>query len=445
MKTRFSFFQSSLITFVTRALVTVLGLILSVLIARLLGPEGKGLFSLFLTTAIFLRLFSKMGIDQANVYHSGLKRFDKRNIGGTSMIFGIIFSLIITGIFCLYTVFFHKMFFPVESLIIFMLIPVVVSQSINLFGRFIFLSNDKIIFFNFFSITIAVFPVLFIFFSSIFSNITINFTIVLFSIGLFLDAIFVFVFIIKEKLINFTLNFKILKELFKYGYKANIGNIFKNTLLYANIYLIAFLLNPTQVGFYSVAWGLVNKINQIPESIGTILFQRVANEKSEMIRDFIIRVYKSTIYILSLISIFLFIFIKPLINFLFPGFEQAITPAKILIPGIVMFGLYIVLSGVFLGRGKVNFYLLNTSIMALLNIFLNVILIPKFGIKGAAVASTTSLTISNLTGLIYFSKLFKVKIHQMIFPNNDDFKELYNNWLQILKVKKRFLYTNNIK
>jgi O-antigen/teichoic acid export membrane protein len=204
-------------------------------------------------------------------------------------------------------------------------------------------------------------------------------------------------------------------------------------------------LNPTQVGFYSVAWGLVNKINQIPESIGTILFQRVANEKSEMIRDFIIRVYKSTIYILSLISIFLFIFIKPLINFLFPGFEQAITPAKILIPGIVMFGLYIVLSGVFLGRGKVNFYLLNTSIMALLNIFLNVILIPKFGIKGAAVASTTSLTISNLTGLIYFSKLFKVKIHQMIFPNNDDFKELYNNWLQILKVKKRFLYTNNIK
>ena len=68
------------------------------------------------------------------------------------------------------------------------------------------------------------------------------------------------------------------------------------------------------------------------------------------------------------------------------------------------------------GRQKILLYFLIVS--ALANIVLNLILIPKYGMVGAAISTAFSLILWNLSGVIYVYKNDKI----LLFVNYKTFK-----------------------
>jgi O-antigen/teichoic acid export membrane protein len=409
------------------------GLLLSVLITRLLGPEGKGIFSLFTTTAMFLFLIGKMGVGQASIYYSGLEKFDRKEVAGNAIIGGGLISIIISTLFCIFVTFNNTFFLKGLSIVaIYLLILVALFRLLNLFGKFVFLANNNIIFFNLFGITIVLLPTLLIYIFSIFFHIDLQTVIYLYSLGLLINAILIMIILFSKGLINPRFKYPIIKELIKFGTKSNVGNISKNMLLRIDIYLIAFFLSTTQVGLYSVAAGLMDRYMRIPEAISVILFQHVSSstqDKSDIISS---KVFKYTIYILIPISCGLWFLVDPLIKILYPNFNDSIAPALILLPGVFMFSLYSILSGIFLGKGKVNFHLINSTSFAALNVILNIFLIPKMGIKGAALASTIAYSLANISGLIFFSKITNIKIGKLIIIESKELNIIKNIFYKFL-------------
>jgi len=68
---------NTLITLITRILQLFLGIASSVIIARVLGPKGKGVYSLVILLPTLLITFTNIGISSASIFYIGQKKNDK--------------------------------------------------------------------------------------------------------------------------------------------------------------------------------------------------------------------------------------------------------------------------------------------------------------------------------------------------------------------------------
>ena len=74
------------------------------------------------------------------------------------------------------------------------------------------------------------------------------------------------------------------------------------------------------------------------------------------------------------------------------------------------------------GRQIINALMLSISII--INVFLNLILIPRYNIYGAAIASVLGYLTCAILFLLYFSRKTKIPIKNIIWVNYNDFSLL---------------------
>ena len=66
------------------------------------------------------------------------------------------------------------------------------------------------------------------------------------------------------------------------------------------------------------------------------------------------------------------------------------------------------------------------SVSVLVNIVLNILLIPKYGIIGAAIASIIGYFICAIVFVVYFSKVSSIPIREIVFLTKDDLTLIKN-------------------
>jgi O-antigen/teichoic acid export membrane protein len=137
------------------------------------------------------------------------------------------------------------------------------------------------------------------------------------------------------------------------------------------------------------------------------MFPQLASMKSEdMRRAFTPIVARNVLLLSTLGGLGLFIGAPWLMSFLYGGeFAGAATALRFLLPGIVILAASRVLANDIAARGRplVNSYL--GIAMLVVNLTFNLILIPRMGINGAALASTISYSTNGLLRLIIYCRL----------------------------------------
>lgn len=73
-------------TFSWRAVLSAIGFAGAVLITRLLGPEGRGLYSVVLVAAAVLIAVAKLGLEQTNVFLVGSRRIAVERLAGQNLV-----------------------------------------------------------------------------------------------------------------------------------------------------------------------------------------------------------------------------------------------------------------------------------------------------------------------------------------------------------------------
>ena len=138
-------------------------------------------------------------------------------------------------------------------------------------------------------------------------------------------------------------------------------------------------------------------------------------------------------------ALILFFIVEKIIVLLYsPQFFSSVRPLQILLPGIAVGGADSILAHDIAGRGKplVNSYI---SIIALIvNIILNIIWIPKFGIEGAAWASTISYGLTFVGRVLIYSRISGNSFGVILLPQRSDvalYKKLWG--LTIRKLRGR--------
>jgi O-antigen/teichoic acid export membrane protein len=191
----------------------------------------------------------------------------------------------------------------------------------------------------------------------------------------------------------------------------------------ADIVMIGYFLTATDVGYYAVAVGLSKFFWLIPQAIQTITYPATseywANNNHSALQIMIDKSIKYTACVLLPIGLGVAFFAEDIITVIFgEGFVYAVLPLQILVVGTVGYGIAAKAIGgstSAIGRPDINLKVVFVS--AFVNIILNLLLIPRFGIIGAAVATTVSLSVVSIIFLMWCVKLFSLKIDWKWYKN----------------------------
>lgn len=237
------------------------------------------------------------------------------------------------------------------------------------------------------------------------------------------------------------------KKYSHYNFKKHIKPIF---LLFAmsvsiSIYthldkvMLGILTNDEAVGYYTSANKLVRVIVSLVTSLGTVLLPRMSYYiKNDLTKEINNLIDKSLNFIFLLAipaSVGVFMLAKPIILiFTGSGYTEAITTVRILSPVILIIGLSNLIGvQILLSHGKEKFTLISTSIGAVTNFVLNLLLIQKFNHNGAAIATIVAET-SVVTAQIYFAYSY--------LKGNVNFKNIFQYFIGSILIIMTCLIVN---
>ena len=419
-----TFAKNSFWTIFSQGVIFVVGLGTSVIISRILNPEGRGIYALAVFLPAFLMYFSNLGIGLSATFYIANGKYSPKIVLGNSLVcvfahsaFAILIGLMIICFFR------EKLFAGVAVKYLFLALLIVPSQLYLSFILPILLGMQRIREYNFFQVLryVLLFGLIIIFLIGL--NAGVTGAIIVEALAAYITCIVAFVIVSREtKGISFKIDKGYLKDAYQYGIKLYAGSMLLFLNRRFNLILINLFMSPVMVGFFGLAAALSEKVWLLADAIGTVLFPRIASEKDEEKKNvFTSLVFKTTILIVVVICVFLYAFGEGLIVFLYsPAFFESIRPFRFLLVGVVAGSGWRILENDLRGRGKPGLITCIMAVSFVVNILFNIILIPRYGMMGAAWASVVSATVSLIMSIFVYRHVSGNKVHHLLLFSRSD-------------------------
>ena len=396
-------------SFISLAISSAVHFLLRVILGRELGASGLGLYTLVFTIYMFGMQFAAFGIGAALTkyvaeHNENLKRVKEFVSSGVigSFISGLTVGIILylfSGAIAIK--FFHSSEMVYLLKITAFCFPFIALQKtvlgtlnglrkMNYFALLYIVQNVSVF---------ALSVVLVILFKMNVTGAVFGFVLPTIVMGPLALLFIKDLFKVPSKLFN-----TVLRELSWFGFYVVLTNSISMINTQIDSLLIGYFMNEVEVGYYAVAVVLIQGIILLPGAIQRVTFPAIASyhgkNEYENIRKLIKKTMAKTFLIIIFFSSLLAILGKFLIAFLFTEeFLSAYIPLLILLIGYTIYAPVVAIGGTLSSIGKVNIEFRVSALCALINIILNIIFIPKFGIAGAAIATSMSMV---FTTMIYY-------------------------------------------
>jgi O-antigen/teichoic acid export membrane protein len=403
-----------------RILVLAISAISSIIVVRMLGAEAQGTLTLMVTTSAVLITFFGGGLQWSNIYWVGRNKEDSNVIFFNSLVFAIAICFLLSAIYLIGGYRILNRFLPYTiSVIVFIALPFLLNQHYN----------QAILqgFQDFFKYNIVeIFRVTSLLITYIILIVILKLR-TLAAAGGWLFTV-IFTSIISFYLVNkrtrlgkIRLDVRQLWKSIKVGFRACLSTSIWCLLARIDMYLIGYFLGSTSVGYYSIAVLIAELLFLAPQVAGQLIFPKAAAQErdSHLLAARVNRI--SIVYSLAL-ALIIAAAGKYIFMFLFgQDFIKSFYPMIFLLPGIIAINSGSTV-GYYLGgkEGYPPILIISMFLALVANIFLNLILIPRFSITGAALSSSVAYMIYITLYCIYFKKLTKLSFRDFLIPKWKD-------------------------
>ena len=204
------------------------------------------------------------------------------------------------------------------------------------------------------------------------------------------------------------------KKLLHFGIQTVISGIVSIMLYRIDVLMIGYFMTSTEVGIYSVAIGIARMIWIIPQSINTVSYPTFSyywgKGEHDEVNKLFDRGLKYSACMLAPIGLGLAIFGKDAILLLYgTKFLPAVLPLQILLIGAVVRGVIMSIGTIWLSAGRPDMGYKLPLIGVGPNILLNYVLIPAYGIVGAAMATMLSFLLNASVSLLLINRILRLK------------------------------------
>lgn len=226
---------------------------------------------------------------------------------------------------------------------------------------------------------------------------------------------------------KFKLSFKGIKkigipEIYKLGFLCMVMHSLMTLNYNLDIIFLKKMSTSTMVGLYSVGVNLGNMLWLIPDAFKDILVNKTSR-KDEI--EEIVKVTKYSLYFSLIIIIGFVIFGKLFIKIMYGNeFLESYNCTVILFVGCLSMIIYKLIHPIYIAKGKQWVVVKILAVSVLTNVILNYMLIPKFNIYGASIASVFSYSVCSIIFLIMFCKEYNIQYKEFFVFKKGEIKKL---------------------
>lgn len=390
------------------ARVVLLGVALasSIALARLLGPEGRGLFALVLLLPDLARSFGMLGLDQANTVYAGVEPGGRRALVWHSAVVAVLLGGLVTagavaylalGLPGSHTLLRGPLWLYVLPL------SIVPAAMVSEYWGAILRGMNRITLVNVLDVGTKVaalgFALVFVGLcglgvaGAVWADVIVNLGTAV-AVGLLLRATNLWA--------RPSFDWPLWRRTFRFAVPAHVSTIMAYLNYRVDQFVVAAFLPPEQLAYYVIAVGLAERLWILAGAVGGPLLPHLTNTPD---RDPALPavVARHVLAWTGGAAIVVFAFSDLIVRGLYSSdYEPAAAPFRWLLLGIVTLSVSKILVAELLARTKIMYTVWVSIATAATNIAGNLLLVPRLGISGAAIASTISYTLLSLIVVWYY-------------------------------------------
>lgn len=205
------------------------------------------------------------------------------------------------------------------------------------------------------------------------------------------------------------------------GLRALLTVCLTLVLIRVDVYMLGRWLGTEAVGQISVATTFAEYLWYIPSILGSMLFALVAAGNTPENIDKICRSSRSIIALIAPVALVLMIVGRSLIPLVYGGaYSEAGRLFVLLVPGMLAISVHLVVDSYFAGSGfpPISYFAAGGALLS--KVALNLAVVPRFGVAGAAVATSVVYTLLLLVKVVTFGQYTGVSVHRVLVPTWSD-------------------------
>lgn len=406
---------------------TILALVTSVYLARALGPSGRGVLAIVVVTATqAVNLFS-LGVDTATVHFAGRQHSTPESLSRATLLAALVLGLpgLLCGLLLLQFVFIDDLPGDVRrgSYLVVATIPL---SLIIMYWQAILRSTGRILE----SSGLTVLDSILILLAAV----------VAVEAGWGVEGVVTSYALVEIAMVTSTaalcahlrlaprkrhLDWSLVRRLTAYGAKGHVGTILQGLNYRLDLFVVAIFLQPADVGIYAVVVGVGEFLWLIPNVLGILLLQRAAGSSdthATATTIFATRVVAAVTGALSLAWLFA---AEPMLRLVYgTRFDNGATALRILLLGIWALAIWKNLANDLGGRGLPQYKSYTALLGVIVTIALDLFLIPRYGIEGAAIATSAAYCLTALTMIFFYTRATGASPRSLLIMERGDARRL---------------------
>jgi len=395
-----------------------IGLVIAVVTARALEPEGSGEYFLLVTIITTITTLFNFGIPGTNTYFKAQKKFSSAQLTRASIVLTV--PITIVSVLVLYILYVLRLdfIFPTSKLTITIvaslgIVPIVFYTQ---FAQGIIVGENRISLNNYISLSsqgvLAVALTILYFLGSL----TVPVAIALYASS-FLLALAIIIGLSSPPLaevLKSRMQWSEYGELLRFSGAIHIGNLAQFFNYRLDAFIVSFFLGTAAVGLYSRSKMFSETVWLLSTSMAAVLLPTLAGQH-EKSKEIAVKAAVATLGVSVVAGTAAFLIGPTLIVFLLrKAFEGSVEPFLILLPGIVIFSITNVLATYVTAVGKPGHNAAIAFISFLFTVIFDILFIPRYGISGAALASGISYTVSSILTVIVFWRVSRMSLPECV-------------------------------
>ncbi|MEP6794684.1 MAG: oligosaccharide flippase family protein [Saprospiraceae bacterium] len=424
-------------TLLSRIPVMLLSFLSVVLLTRLLGPEGNGVYTfIYASLNLFITIIG-FQLDGSLTFFLANKGYDNNKVLST---IGSFFLLtILVFVLVLFSIIYlipggHHLFIPDEQPIFFFFCFLAISFTLRTASNLVQAALRGLFRFKSFNIYITIIQLLPVLLYSILLYLSVSgqqnyqmityFKIILISESLLLAIGLIILW--KTNEIKFSPDcVKYRKTIVQYSSKNLLGTVghFLNKRL--DVWFVEFYKGMASLGQYGLATQITNFISEALTPFNQVLLPYLSGSSPDQHKIMVGRIARLNFYIALMAALIIaglsWLFIPILFGH---KFDQAIPASQILAIGIIFISQRLVFTNYFKATNQIGYTIKASWGGVIITVLLDLILIPLYGIIGASIASVFAYATTAIFLIYHVSKKIDLRLDDIIFLKKSDI-----NWL----------------
>lgn len=408
-------------TFAVRILSYALVAVTGIVMARALGAHDRGVYSLITTIALTYASLSELGISKAGVYFFGQKKTSVQAVTSNNLVWLICGGAIWIGVSFLLWILRPSAIYDLSAtdIAVFALGGILIQLAA--FAKDQVVMTGSILGYNLIEFAEPLLRFILIVGGVALLGLGVAGVLSAWLLAIGLTAILAAFLMSRRAKLLPTLDIPLLRRQLAYGIKGNLGFMMQAANHRLDVFIVAAMVGQTALGYYAVAFGMAELLWQIPFALGALFFPKISAVDPETNAEIAAVTCRRALLIISVGVLGLLATGHLLIGGLYGSeYMPGLTAFYILAPSGIFYTIHKVLSSALAGRGMPEATMIGGIASVPITIGLGVLLIPRLGIEGAAIASIVAYATNAIVILVIFLRVTKRSLADVLLVNRND-------------------------